>query len=191
LYHDLLLALSQALPECELEVITDTSPTPPEEVLQNGVDALVQMLLEPVSDTIDCLPLFDTKCHLLASPSHPLSACGTLTPDQLAGQTVCFESCDAVFVTMVRRCMEDVSMRWFMVPDFEKEYIRMLAGKCLFLSPVRAHGYPPEWFHPLIFPFPAAPTCLFTRKDDDRRSLQVLKELTLAEHHRAVADGRL
>ena len=191
LYHDLLLALSQALPECELEVITDTSSTPPEEVLQNGVDALVQMLLEPVSGTIDCLPLFDTKCHLLASPSHPLSACGDLTPDQLAGQTVCFESCDAVFVTMVRRCMENVPMRWFMVPDFEKEYVRMLAGKCLFLSPVRAHGYPPEWFHPLIFPFPPAPTCLFTLKDDDRRSMQVLKELTLAEHHRAVADGRL
>ncbi len=191
LYHDLLLALSQAPPECELEVITDASSTPTEEVLQNGVDALVQMLREPVSDTIDCLPLFDTKCHLLASPSHPLSACGNLTPDQLKGQTVCFESCDALFVTMVRRCMEDVPMRWLMVPDFEKEYVHMLAGKCLFLSPVRAHGYPPEWFHPLIFPFPPTPTCLFTRKNDTRPALQLLKELTLAEHQRAVADGRL
>lgn len=191
LYHDLLLALSQALPECELEVITDTSDTPPEEVLQNGVDALVQMLLEPVSGTIDCLPLFDTKCHLLASPSHPLSACGTLTPDQLAGQTVCFESCDAVFVTMVRRCMEDIPMRWLMVPSFEKEYVRMLAGKCLFLSPVRAHGYPADWFHALMFPFPPMPTCLFTRRGDNRQALRVLKELTLAEHQRAVEDGRL
>ena len=165
-YHDLLLALSQELPDCDLEVRTDTSCTSPEEVLQSGVDALVQMLLEPVSDAIDCLPLFDTKCHLLASPGSPLSACGTLTPDLLAGQTICFESCDAVFVSMVRRCMEDIPLRWLMVPDFEKEYVRMLAGKCLFLSPVRSHGYPPEWFHPLIFPFPPAPTCLFTRKDD-------------------------
>ena len=163
----------------------------PEEVLQSGVDALVQMLLEPVSDAIDCLPLFDTKCHLLASPGSPLSACGTLTPDQLAGQTICFESCDAVFVSMVRRCMENIPLRWLMVPDFEKEYVRMLAGKCLFLSPVRSHGYPPEWFHPLIFPFPPAPTCLFTRKDDTRPCLQVLRQLTLAEHRRAVADGRL
>lgn len=151
----------------------------------------LQMLLEPVSDAIDCLPLFDTKCHLLASPGSPLSACGTLTPDQLAGQTICFESCDAVFVSMVRRCMEEVPMRWLMVPDFEKEYVRMLAGKCLFLSPVRSHGYPPEWFHPLIFPFPPAPTCLFTRKDDTRPCLQVLRQLTLTEHRRAVADGRL
>ena len=79
-YHDLLLALSQELPDCDLEVRTDTSCTSPEEVLQSGVDALVQMLLEPVSDAIDCLPLFDTKCHLLASPGSPLSACGTLTP---------------------------------------------------------------------------------------------------------------
>ena len=110
---------------------------------------------------------------------------------QLAGQTICFESCDAVFVSMVRRCMEDIPLRWLMVPDFEKEYVRMLAGKCLFLSPVRSHGYPPEWFHPLIFPFPPAPTCLFTRKDDTRPCLQVLRQLTLAEHQRAVADGRL
>lgn len=155
-YHDLLMALSQELPDCDLEVRTDTSCTSPEEVLQSGVDALIQMLLEPVSDAIDCLPLFDTKCHLLASPGSPLSACGTLTPDQLAGQTICFESCDAVFVSMLRRCMEDIPLRWLMVPDFEKEYVRMLAGKCLFLSPVRSHGYPPEWFHPLIFPFPPA-----------------------------------
>lgn len=170
---------------------TDTSCTSPEEVLQSGVDALIQILLEPVSDAIDCLPLFDTKCHLLASPGSPLSACGTLTPDQLAGQTICFESCDAVFVSMLRRCMEDIPLRWLMVPDFEKEYVRMLAGKCLFLSPVRSHGYPPEWFHPLSFPFPPAPTCLFTRKDDTRPCLQVLRQLTLAEHRRAVADGRL
>ena len=95
----------------------------------------------------------------MASPCSSLSACGTLTPDQLAGQTICFESCDAVFVSMVRRCMEDIPLRWLMVPDIEKEYVRMLAGKCLFLSPVRSHGYPPEWFHPLIFPFPPTPTC--------------------------------
>lgn len=43
----------------------------------------------------------------------------------------------------------------------------------------------------LIFPFPPAPTCLFTRKDDTRPCLQVLRQLTLAEHRRAVADGRL
>lgn len=54
-----------------LEVRTDTSCTSPEEVLQSGVDALIQILLEPVSDAIDCLPLFDTKCHLLASPGQP------------------------------------------------------------------------------------------------------------------------
>ena len=190
-YHDLLMALSQELPDCDLEVRTDTSCTSPEEVLQSGVDALIQMLLEPVSDAIDCLPLFDTKCHLLASPGSPLSACGTLTPDQLAGQTICFESCDAVFVSMLRRCMEDIPLRWLMVPDFEKEYVRMLAGKCLFLSPVRSHGYPPEWFHPLSFPFPPAPTCLFTRRGDTRPEIQTLKTLALAEHARAVEDGRL
>lgn len=76
-YHDLLMALSQELPDCDLEVRTDTSCTSPEEVLQSGVDALIQILLEPVSDATDCLPLFDTKCHLLASPGSPLSACGT------------------------------------------------------------------------------------------------------------------
>ena len=38
-YHDLLMALSQELPDCDLEVRTDTSCTSPEEVLQSGVDA--------------------------------------------------------------------------------------------------------------------------------------------------------
>ena len=34
-YHDLLMALSQELPDCDLEVRTDTSCTSPEEVLQS------------------------------------------------------------------------------------------------------------------------------------------------------------
>ncbi len=79
-----------------------------------------------------------------------------------AGQTVCFESCDAVFVSIVRRCMEEVPMRWLMVPSFEKEYVRMLAGKCL-----------------------------FTRRNDTRPEIHTLKTLALAEHARAVEDGRL
>ena len=73
-----------------------------------------------MSDAIDCLPLFDTKCHLLASPGSPLSACGTLTPDQLAGQTICFESCDAVFVSMLRRCMEDIPLRCSWCPTLKR-----------------------------------------------------------------------
>lgn len=62
-----------------------------------------------------------------------------------AGQTVCFESCDAVFVSIVRRCMEEVPM----------------------------------------------PTCLFTRRNDTRPEIHTLKTLALAEHARAVEDGRL
>lgn len=191
LYHDLLLALSRELPDCDLEVITDSTFRPPEEVLQSGVDALVQLLAEPVGSAVDVMSLFDTRCYLLASPNNPLSAEIFLTPPQLTGQTVCFESCDAVFVSIVRRCMEEVPMRWLMVPSFEKEYVRMLAGKCLFFSPVRGHGSPREWFHALMFPFPPMPTCLFTRRGDTRPEIQTLKALALAEHARAVEDGRL
>ena len=191
LYHDLLLALSRELPDCDLEVITDSTFRPPEEVLQSGVDALVQLLAEPVGSAVDVMSLFDTRCYLLASPNNPLSAESFLTPPQLTGQTVCFESCDAVFVSIVRRCMEEVPMRWLMVPSFEKEYVRMLAGKCLFFSPVRGHGSPREWFHALMFPFPPMPTCLFTRRGDTRPEIQTLKALALAEHARAVEDGRL
>ena len=108
LYHDLLLALSRELPDCDLEVITDSTFRPPEEVLQSGVDALVQLLAEPVGSAVDVMSLFDTRCYLLASPNNPLSAESFLTPPQLTGQTVCFESCDAVFVSIVRRCMEEV-----------------------------------------------------------------------------------
>ena len=191
LYHDLLLALSRELPDCDLEVVTDSTFRPPEEVLQSGVDALVQLLAEPVGSAVDVMSLFDTRCYLLASPNNPLSAESFLTPPQLTGQTVCFESCDAVFVSIVRRCMEEVPMRWLMVPSFEKEYVRMLAGKCLFFSPVRGHGSPREWFHALMFPFPPMPTCLFTRRGDTRPEIQTLKALALAEHARAVEDGRL
>lgn len=53
LYHDLLLALSRELPDCDLEVITDSACRPPEEVLQNGVDALVQLLAEPVGSAVE------------------------------------------------------------------------------------------------------------------------------------------
>ena len=191
LYHDLLLALSRELPDCDLEVITDSACRSPEEVLQSGVDALVQLLVEPVGSTVNVMNLFDTRCYLLTSPNNSLSSESFLTPAQLTGQTVCFESCDAVFVSIVRRCMEEVPMRWLMVPGFEKEYVRMLAGKCLFFSPVRGQGYPREWFHPLMFPFPPMPTCLFTLRDDTRPVIQTLKSLIYSEHIRAVADGRL
>ena len=97
------------------------------------------------------------RFFLLASPNNPLRAESFLSPPQLTGQTVCFESRDAVFVSIVRRCMEEMPMRWLMVPSFEKEYVRMLAGKCLFFSPVRGHGSPREWFHALMFPFPPMP----------------------------------
>ena len=75
-YHDLLMALSQELPDCDLEVRTDTSCTSPEEVLQSGVDALIQILLEPVSDAIDCLPCSTPNAICWQAPQ-PLSACGT------------------------------------------------------------------------------------------------------------------
>lgn len=153
-------------------------------------EAAAELATEEAAELLAALLEQPDSAPAAAAP-RALSACGTLIPDQLAGQTICFESCDAVFVSMVRRCMENIPLRWLMVPDFEKEYVRMLAGKCLFLSPVRSHGYPPEWFHTLIFPFPPAPTCLFTRKDDTRPCLQVLRQLTLTEHRRAVADGRL
>lgn len=35
------------------------------------------------------------------------------------------------------------------------------------------------------------PTCLFTRRGDTRPEIQTLKTLALAEHARAVEDGRL
>lgn len=191
LYHDLLLALRRAVPDHELEVRTESAVRPPEEVLSSGIDATVQLLTEPVSDTIETIQLFDTRCYLLASPEHVLGRDGVLYPQQLEGQTVCFESCDAVFVSMVRRCMEDISVRWLMVPDFAQEYVRMLAGKCLFFTPVRSPAYPREWFRTLTFPFPPMPTCLFVRRDDKRPAVQTLKKLVRAEHDRAVADGRL
>ena len=53
------------------------------------------------------------------------------------------------------------------------------------------HSYPREWFHALMFPFPPMPTCLFTRRDDTRPEIHALKTLALAEHARAVEDGRL
>ena len=62
LYHDLLLALSRELPDCDLEVVTDSTFRPPEEVLQSGVDALVQLLAEPVGSAVDVMSLFDTRC---------------------------------------------------------------------------------------------------------------------------------
>ena len=38
---------------------------------------------------------------------------------------------------------------------------------------------------------PLGPTCLFTRSNDARPSIKILKELTVLEHTRAIADGRL
>lgn len=191
LYNDLLLALRRELPDCELEVRAEESLSESRETLRPEVDAAIGIRRGKIEPGIEALPLFGTKCYLLVSPENPLHVLEEIHAQQLAGQTVCFEPCDAQFVAATRRVMEEVPVHWKKVNSFQKEYLRMLEGGCLFLSPIRMATYPKEWFRTLVFPFPPIATCLFTRKEDVRRSVCVLKELALQEHARAVADGRL
>lgn len=191
LYNDLLMALRRELPDYELEVRAEESMPENRETLQPEVDAAIGIRRKALEPDVEAMPLFGTKCYLLASPENPLHALEEIHPQQLAGQTICYEPCDARFATATKRMMEDVPVHWKKVASFQKEYLRMLEGGCLFLSPIRMQTYPKEWFRTLVFPFPPIATCLFTRKGDMRHSICILKELALKEHARAVADGRL
>lgn len=83
--------------------IWKSSPTPPSARRRKYCKAAwmrwCSCLLSRWAVPVDVMSLFDTRCYLLASPNNPLSAGKFLTPPQLTGQTVCFESCLMPFLS--------------------------------------------------------------------------------------------
>ena len=190
LYHDLLFAFRQKLPECELEVRPDTHEKSLAQKLTNGINALICINQQDLSEDVDLQVLFNTRCFLLCGPDTPFPA-HKISSRQLSGYTICYEPCDSLLADTVRSRLCDPSIQWRKVSNFEKEYPNLLSGRCLFFSPVCAPVFPKEWYRELLMDRPLGPTCLFTRSNDARPSIKILKELTVLEHTRAIADGRL
>ena len=62
-----------------------------------------------------------------------------------------------------------------MVENYECVYNDLLAGRGMFLCPMKYPAFPAAWYLPLQLPLPD--TCLLTLRDDPRPEIQRLREV--------------
>ncbi len=62
---------------------------------------------------------------------------------------------------------------WHMVENYECVYNDLLAGRGMFLWPMKHPAFPAAWYRPLQLPLPD--TCLLTLRDDPRPEIQRLR----------------
>lgn len=67
---------------------------------------------------------------------------------------------------------------WHMVENYECVYNDLLAGRGMFLCPMKYPAFPAAWYLPLQLPLPD--TCLLTLRDDPRPEIQRLREVFTA-----------
>ena len=67
---------------------------------------------------------------------------------------------------------------WHMVENYECVYNDLLAGRGMFLCPMKSPAFPAAWYLPLQLPLPD--TCLLTLRDDPRPEIQRLREVFTA-----------
>ena len=102
----------------------------------------------------------------------------TLT--DLAGQQLFYEPLyqEMVDLAVVQPGLPFSAPSWHMVENYECVYNDLLAGRGMFLCPMKYPAFPAAWYLPLQLPLPD--TCLLTLRDDPRPEIQRLREVFTA-----------
>jgi DNA-binding transcriptional LysR family regulator len=182
IYHTVLHRIHEVLPQYELEVRTELVNGPMRALLSQGVDAILQMSTEPDEAGVACRPLFRTQCYFVAGPQHPLAGQEMIAPEQLVGQTICYEPGERKYVQLLQSRFAPFcdTLHWREVTSYELSYPELLSGKCLFVSPMRYDAFPQEWYLPLRPDTELPPTSLFTLAGDARPCIATLIETICA-----------
>lgn len=104
----------------------------------------------------------------------------TLALADLAGQQLFYEPLyqEMVDLAVVQPGLPFSAPSWHMVENYECVYNDLLAGRGMFLCPMKYPAFPAAWYLPLQLPLPD--TCLLTLRDDPRPEIQRLREVFTA-----------
>lgn len=185
IYPIFMAKLHAAFPEYELQVCTDPVSGSLHHLLSSEADAVLTIPFTPVQEEVLATPLLHTQCYLIAAPAHPLAAKETLVLADLEQQNLSYEPIYDTFVQWLisQPGMPLLAPSWTVVESYERVYAELLAGQCLFISPIRYPHFPASWYHPLDVPIPFPDTCLLTLRDDPRPQIPQLRKIFTETYH--------
>ena len=180
IYPILMARLHAALPGYEFAVDTRPVSRNPHEMLCSEADAALYLPFGPLQPEIERLPILHNTFYLIVSPEHPLTGRSALTLADLAGQQLFYEPLyqEMVDLAVVQPGLPFSAPSWHMVENYECVYNDLLAGRGMFLCPMKYPAFPAAWYLPLQLPLPD--TCLLTLRDDPRPEIQRLREVFTA-----------
>lgn len=180
IYPILMAQLHAALPGYEFAVDTRPVSRNPHEMLCSEADAALYLPFGPLQPEIERTPILHNTFYLIISPEHPLTGRSTLALADLAGQQLFYEPLyqEMVDLAVVQPGLPFSAPSWHMVENYECVYNDLLAGRGMFLCPMKYPAFPAAWYLPLQLPLPD--TCLLTLRDDPRPEIQRLREVFTA-----------
>ena len=180
IYPILMARLHAALPGYEFAVDTRPVSRNPHEMLCSEADAALYLPFGPLQPEIERLPILHNTFYLIVSPEHPLTGRSALALADLAGQQLFYEPLyqEMVDLAVVQPGLPFSAPSWHMVENYECVYNDLLAGRGMFLCPMKYPAFPAAWYLPLQLPLPD--TCLLTLRDDPRPEIQRLREVFTA-----------
>ena len=122
-------------------------------------------------------PIMHNIFYLALAPEHPLYPRDSLQLADLAGQRVYYEPLyqEIVEYASVQPGMPFSTMEWCSVENYAHVYTELLAGRGMFLFPVRYPSYPAAWYRQVWLPLPD--TVLLTLRDDPRPEILTLRQV--------------
>ena len=179
IYPILMARLHAALPGYEFAVDTRPVPRNPHEMLCMEADAALYLPFGPLQPEVEHVPILHNTFYLIVSPEHPLTGRSALELADLAGQQLFYEPLyqDMVDFAVTQPGWPFSTPDWRMVENYECVYNDLLAGRGMFLCPMKYPAFPAAWYVPLRLPLPD--TCLLTLRDDPRPEIEQVREVFL------------
>ena len=177
IYPILMARLHAALPEFEFRVDTRPVPHNPHGMLCTEADAALYLPFGPLQPEVEAAPVIHNTFYLILSPEHPLSSRSSLKPQDLSGQVVFYEPlyqemADCAAAAMGRSYSPP---EWRLQENYETAYHHLLAGRGMFLCPMKYPAFPAQWYRPLELALPD--TCLLTLAQDPRPEIAALRQV--------------
>lgn len=166
IYPVLMERLHTALPGYEFRVDTTPPLLNAHLMLCTEADAAVLLPFSPAQPEVERTPIMHNTFYLALAPEHPLYPRDSLQLAGLAGQRVYYEPLyqEIVEYASVQPGMPFSTMEWCSVENYAHVYTELLAGRGMFLFPVRYPSYPAAWYRQVWLPLPD--TVLLTLRDD-------------------------
>ena len=177
IYPILMARLHAALPGYEFTVETRPVPRNPHEMLCMEADAALYLPFGPLPPEVERTAMVHNTFYLIVSPEHPFTGRSALELADLAGQQLFYEPLyqDMVDYAGAQPGWLFSTSAFRMVENYECVYNDLLAGRGMFLCPMKYPAFPAAWYVPLHLPLPD--TCLLTLRDDPRPEIAQLRKV--------------